>query len=235
MKDFYLEWQATRKQQKNDLAFVNAFLNKEKESLCMLDDGYSHEQLVMLLDLFQHIPTDHFLQFICNIKELPKFDTSDVSQFSDFEKGAIIVPQILEFYPNGINFTELGEKLIGSKEKEANRKYGENHASLASLMSLAMIKKQHRKLVFPTSLGHFLIDYNMEEKNKLLKAMLLRCPFVQAMVKIAIIGCGNYGSLMSDLTATTARRRRQSVRHIMEFILSDTDKEDCYLRIDWTV
>lgn len=39
------------------------------------------------------------------------------------------------------------------------------YASLASLMSLASISKMERKLVYPTSLGHFLIDYQINEKN----------------------------------------------------------------------
>lgn len=235
MTEFYFEWKVVRESLGNDLGFVQSFLAKEKETLSFLNNDYSQEQFLDLLNLLQSIPTEHFLEYIGSRVIVPKYETSEISQFSDFEKGAIVVPQILEFYPEGINFTELGEKLVAAKEKEANRKYGENHASLASLMSLATISKQQRKLVFPTGLGHFLIDYRMDEKNKLLKAMLLRSSFVQAIIKIAITGSGSYGALMNGLASSTAKRRRQSVRHIVEFILSDTDMEDNYREIDWTV
>lgn len=235
MKEFYSEWKKTRDRRENDQLFVQAFLNRGSGTLSFMDNNYSHEQYENLLTLLQCVPTELFFESICSWNHTFEYDTSAISQFSDFEKGAIVVPQILEFYPEGINFTELGEKLIAAKEKEANRKYGENHASLASLMSLATIAKKQRKLVFPTGLGHFLIDYTMNEKNKLLKAMLLRNPFIQAIVRVAITGCGSYGTLMNGLAGSTARRRRQSIRHLLEFILNDTDNEKDYHSVDWTV
>ena len=180
------------------------------------------------------MPTEILLNYICSHDTKCSYSTNQIPQFSDFEKGAVIVPRVLEFFPDGINFTELGRKLVDAKEKEANRKYGENHASLASLMSLASISKKERKLVYPTSLGHFLIDYQINEKDRLLKAMLLRNPFIQEMVRIAFHG-GNYGCLLTELASSTARRRRQSVRHLMEFIFQDTEYKEQYARIDWTV
>ena len=215
--------------------FVKAFLRKDSETLTFLSYEYCQEQFSDLLRLLQGIPTELFFDYIRSQRGALQYNTSEIPQFSDFKKGAIVVPRILEFYPEGVNYTELGEKLIGAKEDEANRKYGENHASLAALMSLATIIKNQRKLVYPTRLGHFLVDFHMDEKNKLLKAMLLRSSFIQAMIKIAITGCGSYGLLMNGLARSTANRRRQSVRHLVEFILKDTDMEDCYSNIDWTV
>ena len=119
----------------------------DKPSFSFLGKDYSHEQFVSLLDLLQSVPTECFLDIICNQRETRIYSTSEISQFSDFEKGVITVPKVLEFYPNGIDFAKLGEKLIGANEEEANRKYGENHASLAALMSLATISKKQRKLV----------------------------------------------------------------------------------------
>ena len=235
MSEFYSDWKKARDCQECDLQFVKAFLSKEDKTFSFMDSSFTREQFEDLLRLLQSIPTEYLLDCICDIKETNQYDTSEIPQFSDFEKGAIIVPRILEFYPNGINYTELGKKLIGAKENEANRKYGENHASLAALMSLATISKKQRKLVFPTGLGHFLIDYHMDEKNRLLKAMMLRNSFLQAMVRAAVCNCGSYGSLMCDLAKTTAKRRRQSVRHLMEFILKDTEAEVKYCAIDWTV
>ena len=235
MREFYTEWKKTRDRRENDSLFVQAFLNMESETLSFMDTNYCREQYENLLSFFQCVPTEVFFESICSRNHTFEYDTSDISQFSDFEKGAIVVPQILEFYPEGISFTKLGEKLIAAKEKEANRKYGENHASLASLMSLATITQKQRKLVFPTGLGHFLIDYTMNEKKRLLKAMLLRNPFIQAMIRVAITGYGSYGSLMKDLAESTARRRRQSVRHLLEFLLNDTDNEKDYHCVDWKV
>ena len=235
MKDFYSAWKETRDRQADDLCFIQAFLDSEPATLSFLKSDYSNEQFVGLHDLLQNIPTELFLNFIGKQNSTCKYDTFEIPQFSDFEKGAVIVPRILEFYPQGIDFTELGEKLIASKENEANRKYGENHASLASLMSLATISKRQRKLVFPTSLGHFLIDYRMEEKSALLKAMLLRSPFIQEMIRLALNGCDNYGSLVRGLAASTAKRRRQSVRRLIEILLINTDYEEKLQSIDWTV
>ena len=235
MKDFYSAWKETRDSQADDLQFVQAFLKSEPETFSFLRPDYCQEQFVGLLNLLQNIPTEFFIEFIGKQNTTYKYDTFNIPQFSDFEKGAVIVPRILEFYPQGIDFAELGEKLIASKENEANRKYGENHASLAALMSLATISKKQRKLVFPTSLGHFLIDYRMEEKSALLKAMLLRSPFIQEMIRITLNECGNYGSLVRGLAVSTAKRRRQSVRRLIELLLEKTEVEAKLQCIDWTV
>lgn len=235
MKDFYSDWKKCRDCQGDDLQFAQAFLNSEPAAFSFLRSDYTRAQFVDLLDLLQNIPTERFLDLICNQTCPHKYDTCEIPQFSDFVKGVVVVPRILEFYPQGIDFTELGERLIASKENEANRKYGENHASLASLMGLAKIKKKQRKLVFPTGLGHFLIDYQIEEKSKLLKAVLLQKPFIQAMISIALNGHGSYGSLMRGLAVSTAKRRRQSIRHLVEFILIGTNSETNLKNIDWTV
>lgn len=235
MSDFYYEWKNAIDNNQNDDFFILPFLSKAEETCSLFINELTREQFLLVFGVLQSIPTDHFLEYICTRNGLLDYDTTDIPQFSDFEKGAIIVPQILEFYPNGTTFTELGRKLISTKEDEANRKYGENHASLAALMSLASIITQRKKLVCPTKLGHFLIDYSLDEKRNTLKALLLRNPFIQAMIRIAILDYGTYGMLMRGLADSTAKRRRQSIRHLVEFILSGTSREETYRNIDWTV
>lgn len=233
--DFYAEWLDQIANNGDDGRFINAFFDKDPMTTDFLVEPYDRNRFLIMLSLFQSLPTERLFSAIKLRGYVDDYNTIDISQFSDLSKAIESVPRILEFYPQGISYYALGEKLMGSREYEACRKYGENHARMASVMSLAALSKNQPRLVYPTTLGHFLVDYSVQEKVKLLKALLLRNPFLRAMVLIAIMGNCSYGNLMKDLAKTTAMRRRQSIRHLMNFLFTGTEMESCLENIDWTV
>ena len=235
MMDFYADWLARISQGGNDDVFIHAFLEKDPKSTSFLFESYDRDKFLAMLKLFQILPIERLLSAIEEQGYTNSYNTLDVSQFSDFGKATEAVPEILEFYPQGISYSDLGEKLMGEREYEACRKYGENHARMASVMSLARLSEKQPKLVYPTTLGHFLVDYQIQEKKNLLRALLLRNPFLQNMVLLTMTGDKAYKDLVMGLADTTAKRRRQSIKQLMHFIFAETNKENLLAQIDWTV
>lgn len=235
MMDFYADWLSQISNNGNDDTFIHAFLAKEPESTSFLFESYDQDRFLTMLKLFQLLSIERLFTAIIEQGHTDCYTTLDISQFSDLGKAIETVPEILEFYPQGISYSDLGEKLMGDREYEACRKYGENHARTASVMSLARLSDKQPRLVFPTTLGHFLVDYQIQEKNSLLRALLLRNPFLQNMVSVTITGSKTYGDLVEGLSDSTARRRRQSIKKLMSFIFSGTEMESLLENIDWTV
>ena len=165
MMDFYADWLSQISNNGNDDTFIHAFLTKEPESTSFLFGSYDQDRLLTMLKLFQSLPIERLFTAIKEQGHTYCYTTLDISQFSDLGKAIETVPQILEFFPQGISYSDLGEKLMGDREYEACRKYGENHARTASVMSLARLSDKQPRLVFPTTLGHFLVDYQIQEKS----------------------------------------------------------------------
>ena len=235
MMDFYAEWLSQISDNGKDDVFIHAFLAKAPESTSFLFESYDQDRFLAMLKLFQLLPVERMFTAIKDQGYADHYTTLDISQFSDFEKAIEIVPKILEFYPQGISYSDLGEKLMGDRKHEACRKYGENHARTASVMSLARLTEKQPRFVFPTTLGHFLVDYQIQEKKNLLRAFLLRNPFLQNMVLATMTGNKAYRDLVKGLSDTTARRRRQSIKQLMAFIFSGTEMESHLENIDWMV
>ena len=235
MMDFYADWLSQISNNGNDDTFIHAFLAKEPESTSFLFESYDQDRFLTMLKLFQLLSIERLFTAIIEQGHTDCYTTLDNSQFSDLGKAIETVPDILEFYPQGISYSDLGEKLMGDREYEACRKYGENHARTASVMSLARLSDKQPRLVFPTTLGHFLVDFQIQEKKSLLRALLLRNPFLQNMVSVTITGSKTYGDLVEGLSDSTARRRRQSIKKLMSFIFSGTEMEPLLEKIDWTV
>lgn len=235
MMDFYADWLSQISNNGKDDYFIHAFLTKAPESTSFLFDSYDQDRFLTMLRLFQLLPVERLFTAIKEQGYTDCYTTLDISQFSDFGKAIETVPEILEFYPQGISYSDLGEKLMGDRKYEACRKYGENHARTASVMSLARLSEKQPKLVFPTTLGHFLVDYQIQEKNALLRALLLRNPFLHDMVSVTMTGSKAYRDLVKGLSDTTAKRRRQSIKQLMSFIFGGTEMEPRLEKIDWTV
>lgn len=235
MMDFYADWLSQISNNGKDDTFIHAFLAKTPESTSFLFESYDRDRFHTMLRLFQLLPVERLFTAIKEQGYTDCYTTLDISQFSDLGKAIETVPEILEFYPQGISYSDLGKKLIGDREYEACRKYGENHARTASVMNLARLSEKQPKLVFPTTLGHFLVDYQIKEKKALLRALLLRNPFLHNMVSVTITGSRTYRNLVVGLSDTTARRRRQSIKQLMTFIFSGTEMESRLENIDWTV
>ena len=131
--------------------------------------------------------------------------------------------------------SELGYKLKKPLQKTASQKYGENQARLAEMLHLVTINDSAPKRVFVTRLGKYLNRYSFLEKENVIRSLLLQDPYIQHVVTATLHYSYNYSEVLTVLSRSTAMRRRQNVRKIVTFILSDEEFSDCLNHIDWEV
>lgn len=222
---FFSEW----KEQLDNDDFVVAFLSKSKDSMDELEKG-SLSEIMIAYDVLQGIPLEHFIDILARFDFSRDAKPAEIPQFSNFEDGAIRLPEILEFEEDGLTFLEAGYKLVKAKTEGACVKYGENHSKLAMMMSL--IYKNLSK-VYNTALGTYMVTLHSEEKMDILKKLLLREYFIQKIICAAIVDIVNYRKIAVSLSDSTALRRRSNVKFLVEFILNGSEYENAKNNIQW--
>ena len=228
---FYSTWNDVRDLGIDDSAFINSFISRSEISLDSLYFG-SDKEIKCAIAILSTIAESDLITSICNCV-LPQLTPPDVPCFSTFSNGAARINELLEFSPSGLTYPEIGKQLTGSSSQYAQIKYGENHAKLAAMMSLVTISDQKPATVKATALGHYLVTVPYEEKELILKKLLLRDPCIQSIVQKAVGGSANYRTIVETLSETTAYRRRTSVKCLVEFALGISNTRYLLERIDW--
>ena len=216
-------------------SFINGYLfNSEKEDPTLINGSMCELQNVF--NILNSISTEDFINILVE-KELEgsNFSAADVPCFSTMLNGMLRLPELLEFYPEGMTFQEIGYQMKKQKNDMACIKYGENHAKLAAIMSLVTISKSKPAVVAVTSIGHFLIKYEFAEKAKVLKALLLRDPFVRFLVKHVVMNDESYADVVSFIKPSTAYRRMTSVKQLVVFVLENTRYKNKIEEFKWMV
>ena len=231
--NFYAIWEATRKLCVNDDAFMVSFLSAIPSSTETLVSGTS-EDIEATISTLSQIPIGEFINTIGGLDISNDLLPADIPCFSTFANAIIRINELLEFAEDGLTYAELGYQITSTPNLLAQIKYGENHAKLATAMSLVSITTPHRPAkVNSTALGRYLVSMAYEEKECVLRRLLLRDRCVQLILKDAINGTANYRSIVNCLSDTTAYRRRTSVKCVVEFALGEPETQALLDHIDW--
>lgn len=232
MMDFFCVWEAMKRVGIEDSAAISAFLNSEKASTDTLNCG-SPEELESAFSVLHSTPIERFFEIVQEYDFTGTLLPSEVLCFSNFENGAVRLLELLEFEPDGISYSDAGYQLMSAVSEGARVKYGETHAKLAAAMNLVIITEHKPAVVRATPWGMFLAKYALEEKQDVLKKLLLREKCVKVIISRALRGMTCYRDAVTGLAATTATRRRTNIKWLVEYIMNGTDREDALSRIDW--
>ncbi len=224
---FYHDWLDNFKQKKNCNNYILRFLKMEPISTAILING-NGEDLRAAYEVLTMVPIKSFIDVLLNLRFDRAITKSEILQYSSFRDGANRIPELLEFFPDGGTFANLGYQLVSAKDEAANCKYGENHSKLAEALNLVTISDSRPRCVKNTAWGSYLVQYSFEEKKELYKKLLLRKYYLQYFLNQAFQGPVSYFSVVSMLAESTATRRRSNTRQILEAILLGTECE-CYL------
>ena len=230
--DFYTSWEESKLKGLDDSHYIRSFLSATPDSLSPLVSGEVN-QVEMAYHILSLIPIEHFFAVLKSVEIERQIQPQDVPCFSSFENGAARLNELLEFETDGLSFPDAGYQLINATSEGARTKYGENHSKLASMMSLVSITYHHRALIKPTSFGSYLTRFEMADKKSALQKLLLRDVCVKTIVRAALNGQVRYRDAVSNLSTSTAYRRRTNVRFLIEYVLGGTECEDALSRIDW--
>lgn len=216
----------------DDSEFCQHFLSRAAYIEEIFQNG-SKEMQHQAFTVIKEIP---FERLVLNIEhDQHSFQPGDVPCFSSLNNGLERVPELLQFHESGISYQELGYLLKKGTTATACIKYGENHAKLAELASLVNIKKTKPATIRCSAFGKYLIHYPMDEKEQVLKKMLLRDPYIQHLISQAICGEASYKESVKALKTTTAVRRRTSTKELVHFVLRNTEYQEDYHNIDWSL
>lgn len=229
---FYREWKGEYENKKNCNSYIKQFLEKAPQTISELLSG-TNEDLKCAYDIISEVPLKLFLNVLLTIRLDRDVKASEIPQYSSFSDGVCRIPELLEFYPDGESFVNLGYQMVNAPNEAANRKYGENHSRLAESLNLVTVTKSKPRYAKNTAWGSYLVQYTFEEKENLFKKLLLREYFLQSILQRAFQGPTSYFEIVSFLAESTATRRRSNTHHLLDYILKGTEWE-CYLdNIEW--
>lgn len=157
-------------------------------------------------------------------KNIPQF-----SSLGDVAKTAYYLNGLDEF----LTFDSLGIYLQPEKTKNAtaNKKYGENHGKVASLLDIASIEKADAHKGFGKTLFSAPFSKLSEDRQLSMMARLaFRIPIIQAVLKKASSGPAFIADEMISLSESTQVRRMPNVAALLELIQDRLSKGDDDLR-----
>jgi len=230
--DFFSEWHEAYVKKADCTNYIQQFLRKTPASVDALLNS-SFDELDKAYQVIRSTPLSDFIQGISSLPYDHQITAPEILQYSSFRDGVVRIPELLQFYPNGENFINLGYQMVGAPNEAANRKYGENHARLAEALSLATISASKPRFAMISAWGRYLLRYSFEEKLDIYKKLLLREYYLQTLITKAMNGQVSYFSVVSFLSESTALRRRSNTHHILDFILQGTDTEHYLTNINW--
>ena len=218
--NFYLEWENSLYSIEENKKYTKRFLSKDDASLKVFNEG-TNDELVTVCKFLLEIPISNFIYCI---DEDRKCTTDMIIQYSNLDHALVDVVRVLKFNNNSLTFAELGKIIINAKEEGACKKYGENHAKLASELSMVKLERKSSTIVSNTSFGDFSVGLSDKDRNELVKRLALRNKFIQKLIYLAKKGLVNYMDVaMETLSESTAIRRKSNVRQIVNLILADNE------------
>lgn len=172
-------------------------------------------------------------EFVCSNPSIEDVLPSNIPQFSNPTDAYISTPNILGLSGESMSFDELGTYLDNGKDKKeiARRKYGENHAKMATLLDLAVISAPNNS--HKVTLSVFGVAFNKRnefEKKKLAARLLFRVPIIQKMLNNALHSEINIEDELSCLAKQTKKRRKPNIASLLQFMSDELGDDGIILR-----
>ena len=161
------------------------------------------------------------------MKDTELITAANVPQFSRLES-AYKVPEVLCALDEWLTFEQLGVYLdnTSGKKETANKKYGENHAKLATLLDLADIMPASPLRIVVTPFSVLFTQLSQDEQEAFAARLAFRIPVIrQILVDAAAheVSVTNYLKPFSD---STKKRRLPNIRTILGLISNHISSED---------
>lgn len=166
---------------------------------------------------------------VCNIImnfDLKKIEIKkgDIPQFSNLMDGSINLIEYLRKAGNyGPTFEEIGRHYsLGSRKKDAYRKYGENHARLAEALKLVEIRKESKQRVYLSEMGALVERMKKRWQTMSIERLAASIPIVQYCIQNQIVEREEMIMLLENyLSPQTAIRRNRNMRDLIKVVQGD--------------
>lgn len=201
---------------------IEKYLTKEIDLQCLL---YENAECISDIETIVKKLIDILLNTsIPKIKEILKNSTfkenvtpENIPQFSDMAN-IYLVPVVLKKCNKPISYEQLGKELLnGDKKIGADKKFGENHGKLTTLLDLACVSKENNNAKIGCSiLGNEFLKLSDTQKDKLIARLCCRIPIVQN----ALTSDDEELSINKDmkiLAKSTRARRLSNVKAVLGF------------------
>lgn len=153
-------------------------------------------------------------------------EPSNIPQYSDLNDAIFEVPKILYKYEDSMSYDQLGYFLDNGKEKNqtAQRKYGENHSKLSTLLDLTTITMPNNNFQINLSiLGKEYAKISKIKQEGIIAKLMLRIPIIQKILSDATDKKVYLSDYMEMLTQNTLIRRKGNVQKIIKYIQDHSD------------
>lgn len=219
--DFYKEWEECLEHNCNDDYYINSFLYRSNYSIDSLERS-SAKDIKRIINFLISLDKKRIIEKI-GIEHIKKINSSDVVQFSNFDKSTSEIAHILKYERDGLTFEELGYLLNSSNGKLAATKYGENQSKTAKIFNLVSFSITKPTEVKNTSLGDVFPLLNKDTQTKLLSILCLRDPVVMCLIAKAKKTNVNYDEVVCCLSESTSNRRKSNIKYLLDLALYDID------------
>lgn len=183
-----------------------------------------------LFTLVREATFDEIYDAIRGLDELELITSANVPQFSRVES-AYRVPEVLLAIGEAQEFENLGIYLdfASGKKPTANKKYGENHAKLSTLLDLTDIANEGKMTVVPTEFGRLFCELDECEKEAMAARLMLRIPIIQHLL-MDVSETVSISDHLKPFAETTKRRRLPNVRTLVRMVGDQLESGDVEMR-----
>lgn len=215
--------------EENEEKFLELYFTKEIDLQCLsyqnsecIDTNQIVDRLIQIL--LKYTISD-IITIIRNSAKREKVTKDNIPQFSQVDIAIYKVNELLSKNNQSLNYEKLGYLLKEKKDAETSgtsalRKFGENHAKLATLVDLAVIRKKGNCSDIENSiLGKVFFELGEHEKKDIAQKLILKIPIVQNIFcEYSIKQLDKDLEILSD---STKNRRRSSVMHAIDMVLDN--------------
>lgn len=206
---------------------LKAYLTKEIDLECLRYENKEcrcsvHEVSKKLVTDLVDTSEKRLLTLLRSSEKLETISEENIPQFSNISLAVLNVPNRLSDVGIPVNFEDLGYYISLDnpnikQNKVAQKKYGENHAKLATLLDLAYIntgKSSH--FVEISQFGKYVVTLSNEDRMKLAEKLRLRIPIIQRVLMSGEVK-EQIDQDISILSPSTQKRRRSNVIDLVEW------------------
>lgn len=220
--------------------FIKLYFEKEIDLQCLTygNSECTESEAIAdrLIEILLKYSINEIVEIIANSDNLEKVSKDTIPQYSDLNDAFYEVNKILVDSDSSMSFEELGYYLgqLHDNMKDgsvAQKKYGENHAKLATLLDLACISKNgNQSRIYTSVLGRRFYHLSADKKKDLIKKLCLRIPIIQSVFKTGSVL--QIYEEMKILSASTQNRRRSNVENVLRSIIEDNPELSAKIEYD---
>lgn len=229
----FSRWSAFEEGKLDKDEVLQLYFSKKLDIVC--GDLLYHENKLggvfkTLFSILRDATFEEIFDAVCSLEEVELITGANVPQFSRIDS-ALKVPDVLCALDEPQTLAAMGMYLdyAPNKKDAANKKYGENHSKLATLMDLAEISSQGEMKVSITPFSALFNSLSEEQKNKLAAKLAFRIPVIQHILRDAAacpVSIAEYLKIFADSTKT---RRFPNIRALLGLIREQTGTMDTNL------